>query len=86
MLVKSYMIFITTCTALYHFSGFFITCTSPAEGLHFSALASMLTHCNYTVMIIEPHPLIQGEWVLTPRGSYIHPNELLIVDISIQRP
>ena len=30
----------TTCTALYHSSGFFII-MSPAEGLHFSALVCL---------------------------------------------
>ena len=38
------MIFITTCTVLYHCSGIFII-MSPAEGLHFSALVIFLVIC-----------------------------------------
>ena len=40
------MIFITTCTVLYHCSGFFII-MSPAEGLHFSALVIFSDGINF---------------------------------------
>ncbi len=76
LLCKSYMI-TTSCTALYHSSGFFII-MSPAEGLHFSALVQLIFNSFFCLCPVHFNTSS------FPRNPFsFHQN--VIVDLAMRR-